>query len=306
MKKNYDQAINRLALIIHKLSKKELPTVKDLAEDFNVSVRTIQRDISERLISFPIERDQYGRLKFIEGYSLAKTTLGDDEMLITYLALSQLKNINESFDHNIDRVLNKLLYPTFNTIFHIKPENFEPLDTNSEKVIQLEKAIKDQLVASITINNKQIQIEPYKILNLEGIWYLLALDKDSKKIRPFLLANIKSVKTTLKKYQLNRPINKVLAKVHSGFFEDGNSITVTIKVYQDIAQYFKIKEFIPTQKIIEELDDGSIIVSFEVTHYEDIDNIIKSWLPHVEVLEPIEYKNQFINELRNYMNNLTF
>jgi predicted DNA-binding transcriptional regulator YafY len=71
--------------------------------------------------------------------------------------------------------------------------------------------------------------------------------------------------------------------------------------YNEIAIYFKRKDFLQSQVIEKELDNGSLIVSFEVSHDEDVDNIIKSWLPHIEVIEPKRYKNKIISELENYL-----
>jgi predicted DNA-binding transcriptional regulator YafY len=51
------------------------------------------------------------------------------------------------------------------------------------------------------------------------------------------------------------------------------------------------KEFIQSQKIEQEFADGSLHISFEVSHDEDVDNIIKAWLPHVEILEPKNLKS---------------
>lgn len=74
--KNYDTVLTRLLVIIKKLCNDERPTIKELSLEFNVSVRTIQKDIYKRIsmIAF-IEKDQFGRLKFIDGYSFC--TLGD-------------------------------------------------------------------------------------------------------------------------------------------------------------------------------------------------------------------------------------
>ncbi len=55
--KSYDKTLPRLILILTKLSNDERPTIKELANEFGVGVRTIQRDIYERLAYFPIEKD---------------------------------------------------------------------------------------------------------------------------------------------------------------------------------------------------------------------------------------------------------
>lgn len=68
--KNYDKALFRLISILTMLTKDERPTITELAEEFNVSVRTIQTDIYTRLNQFHIEKDSQGRLIFEEGFTL--------------------------------------------------------------------------------------------------------------------------------------------------------------------------------------------------------------------------------------------
>jgi predicted DNA-binding transcriptional regulator YafY len=69
-KNSYDKALHRLITIITLLLKDERPTIKFLAEEFNVSVRTIQKDVYQRLGQFEIEKDKSGYLKFGDNFSL--------------------------------------------------------------------------------------------------------------------------------------------------------------------------------------------------------------------------------------------
>jgi predicted DNA-binding transcriptional regulator YafY len=69
-KHNYDRALFRLIGIITMLLKDERPTIKSLAIEFNVSIRTIQKDVYERLVQFNITKDSLGQLKFEEGFSI--------------------------------------------------------------------------------------------------------------------------------------------------------------------------------------------------------------------------------------------
>ncbi len=69
-KKNYDKALYRLISIIAMLLKDERPTIKSLASEFNVSERTIQKDVYQRLIQFDIEKDTSGHLKFGDSFLL--------------------------------------------------------------------------------------------------------------------------------------------------------------------------------------------------------------------------------------------
>ena len=57
------------------LLKDERPTIKSLAIEFNVSIRTIQKDIYERLVQFDITKDSFGQLKFRDEFSLTTMKL---------------------------------------------------------------------------------------------------------------------------------------------------------------------------------------------------------------------------------------
>lgn len=126
--KSYDKTLTRLILILTKLSNNDRPKIKELAEEFGVGVRTIQRDIYERLIYFPIEKDSFGQLNFIDGFSLDRSTLENDEMLLIYLAMSQIKTLSKTFESKINNVFSKLLNPSFSSPYFIKGKSYESID----------------------------------------------------------------------------------------------------------------------------------------------------------------------------------
>lgn len=302
--KSYDKTLTRLILTLTKLSNDERPTIKELASEFGIGIRTIQRDVYERLTYFPIEKDSDDKLKFIDGFTLDRSTLDNDEMMLVYLSLSQLKGLNNSFETKIDTILSKLLLPNFTTPYHIKTTTFERLEVDSKVVQSIKKAIEQNLISSIKIKNQEKIICPFKIVSFSGIWYLLAKDEFDDKVKSFMLSDIKSVNILNNHYILDKPIDEILSNVHSAWFEDGSSFKVTILVHEVIAYYFKKKKILPTQENLKELKNGDLIVSFMVSHYEDIDNLIKAWLPHIEIIDPIDYKEQITNELQKYLDNI--
>jgi len=54
---DYDKILTRLTTILSRLNNGEELSVKSLAEEFNTSERTIQRDFNERLRTFPIYQE---------------------------------------------------------------------------------------------------------------------------------------------------------------------------------------------------------------------------------------------------------
>ena len=288
--------------IITKLANNERYTTNEFATEFGVSPRTIQKDIYERLFeSFPITKDSLGRFKFENGFSLDKSMLDNQEMILLSLSLNCF-NESKDFNKTTQSILKKMLYPNFLNPYFIKKEQFEDLNINSEIVKTIEDAIKTRSISTITCSNKVSDIELYKIASFDNFWYLFGKDIDDNKIKTFMLSNIETIKPLDKKHNTNlKEIESVLKNIHSAWFDDGETFIVTIEVMPEISQYFLKRNFLQSQKIIEKRSDGTLIISFEVTHDEDIDNLIKSWLPHVKVLEPIRFRDQIKNELEKYI-----
>jgi predicted DNA-binding transcriptional regulator YafY len=304
-KKDYDKTLRRLTQILSKLSYNERPNSKELAQEFNVSMRTIQKDMKDNLCEFPIIRDREGRFSFQEGFSLNRTLLDTDEMMFLKIALSQYDDVRD-IDKIKERIFQKLATKNFYNPYYIKQADIEDLDIDSPFIERLEKYIKNQEILTLQLKQKSVEVEAYKIANFDGFWYFFAKDISDGKVKTFKLSEIQDVQATGKYYNVTaQEIENILDKVHSAFYSDGNSFSVVIKVTKAVAPYFKNKDFLESQMIEEEYEDGSLKVSFEVSSDEDIDNIIKSWLPDIEVLEPQRYRKKILQELKLYIESIS-
>ena len=299
--KNSDKVLTRLVIILQKLSNNELPTRKELMEEFNVSSKTIQRDINERLCYFPIEENSLKQLKFIDGFSLNKTNLKENEMLFIYLSLSQIKDINKNFEKVTYDIFTKLLTPRFNSPYHIKANSFESIDMDSQLLNNIENAIEQKNKLTLKLKNRTLSMEPYKVVSFDGIWYLFGRDLDDEKIKTVFIHEIVDMQMKSEKFKLDKPIDSILENVHSAWFEDGNYMEVIVRVKANIAFNFKLKNILPSQKILEEFEDGTLLIEFGVTTEEDIDNILKSWIPDIEIISPQNYRDNFVKELKEYL-----
>ncbi len=289
-------------MILTKLAENEMPTVKELAREFNVSERTIQKDIRERLSYYPINKDpQTNRYRFDYGFSLKQTDLSYDEMVFLDLALNQfedIKDINKIKESIYKKLIRKRLF----TPYAIKHDDLEDIDIDSLVISVLEEAIEENSRVLLQTQENEKLFDPYKIVAVNGLWFLFGKEVNTESLRLVRLPDIKKVKKTGKFFHITQgEIEDLLQSVHSAYFQDKRRFEVKIRVYPEIAEYFEKIEFLDSQKVVSKEADGSLIVSFEVTHEEDIDNIIKSWLPHIEVIKPKEYKEKLIRELQEYI-----
>jgi len=77
-----------------------------------------------------------------------------------------------------------------------------------------------------------------------------------------------------------------------------NSGKRSLKVDGDIANHFLETELLPDQRVLKQLEDGSLIVSSEISSFKQIIPAIKYWLPDVEVVSPVELREQVRLELQ--------
>ncbi len=300
MEKSYDKTLSRLIMILHKLDQNERPTQQELADEFNVSLRTIQRDIN-RLHYFSIEKNSDGTLQFVKGFSLKRTSFEEDEMMLMYLSLSMVTDVNSEFNKSANSLISKLLLPNVSSPYLVKQDPFEPIDMDSKLMNEIENAIEQQRISTLKLKRDVVEVEPYKVVSFDEIWYLFAKEVKSQKVKTYFISDIKAIETSQRVYKLEHNIDETLENIHAACFEDGVAYDVTIKVLEPIAHYFKRKKHLASQEILEEREDGSLIIRFVVSHDEEVDNIIKSWLPHIEVLTPERFRKQILEELEEYV-----
>ena len=148
-------------------------------------------------------------------------------------------------------------------------------------------------------------MEPYRLVNFDGIWYLYGKDKKENEdncYKTWMLKHIDEVIVYLtEKYTLSdEESERHLKDAASANFIPNKRTTLKVKIFKEAANMFEAKRHLPKQ-MIEKQDDGSLIVTASVSVYEDVDDEIKSWLPHVEILEPASYREKFKTEMLQYM-----
>jgi len=213
--KDNDKILIRLNEILKKLSADNQPRIKDLAKEFNVTERTIQRDIYQRLHYFPIEKNPLGQLQFVKGFIFDNSLLDSDEIMFIYLALSQIKENHPDFNKKIDTIVNKLLKP------QALQKNNKTVSTpvNQKIVSNIESAMLRNNVISIQLNEKKLDIKPYKLLNTDTSLLLLAEDCKDGEVKTVEVKDIKEVTRQSTRFKVKRSMEETLNNVHAAWFQ---------------------------------------------------------------------------------------
>ncbi|MFW6678645.1 helix-turn-helix transcriptional regulator [Lacrimispora sp. AGF001] len=196
--------INRLFEIIYLLLNKKFMTANELAEHFEVSVRTIYRDIDTlSLAGIPIYalQGKGGGISLLEHYVLDKSVLSEREQNEILYALQSL---NVTQVPEADKVLAKL-----SSLFKKSRTNWIEVDFSpwgsDDKGFSQFTLIKDAILSHKIIEFNYFgssgektarRVEPMKLIFKINAWYLQAFCLTRNELRMFKIVRMADVRIT--------------------------------------------------------------------------------------------------------------
>jgi len=196
-------------------------------------------------------------------------------------------------------------------IYEFKSKPFENKSGKAEIFKIFEHAIYHKKETTIFYGEKgyeqEFSIRPYKILFMNENFYIATeVLNRSFKFSMFRVSKILTAQYSNKTFHHNRDITSFIkqmqtpnAKYTPEYRE--HLIEVIVEVDKRKAKHFKAKKHLLSQKIIEEREDGTLILSYEVTQEMEMHEIIKKWLPYVKVISPNSLKESIEKDLREYL-----
>lgn len=289
--------VNRLFEIVYILLNKNYITAKELAEHFEVSSRTIYRDIEVLCQSgIPIytSKGKGGGIGLLDNFVLNKSLLSKGEQ---QEILSALQSLNATNYPEINQVLTKL-----SNLFGTEQANWLEVDFSDWSNNQKEKfqLIKTAVLQKKVINfdyfnrygeNTNRSVEPIQLLFKDKNWYLKAFCRSRTDYRIFKLNRMKNVIFTEEKFIRDLP-------------EDGPDLTekafdsgvVTIRMRIEESQAYRVYDEFEEGQITKE-KDGNFLVTFSYTEDEWVYGYILSFGFFAEVLEPLHIRCIIKNKL---------
>ena len=292
MKKSHDTLGLRLSLILTKLNSGESFTARELAEEFNVDIRIIQRHVKERLFCIPI--DNKGEYYSMESYALGKLSFQDIKNFAT------ISGIKELYPELSNDFISDILNVKLNKAYLIKNQGFENISSKKDCFEQLSAAIIKNSPVSFMYLNKPRTVNPYKLINNNSIWYLLADENNQLKNFTFLKIEKFNWEDETKKFIPKKEFLEQIEKNDTNWFSK-ESIEVVLKIDNSAKEYFLRKEILPNKKLLEQ-NDEYFTISTIVSYDNEILKVVKYWLPYIKIVSP-QYLQEKLNDiLKNYMN----
>ncbi len=285
---------SRLFGILYYLLDKKQATAPELAEKFEVSVRTIYRDIdSLSTAGIPIyaTTGRNGGIQFHEGFVISKSFFSDKERK-EILSTLQSVSVLDNFDEN--GILTKL-----SALFNIQSDNWFEVDFsrfgNESKDNTTFKLLKNAVVhlnvVKISyINSHGVKAEriiyPLKLFYKAKAWYIKSYCTDKDNFRIFKLSRIMSITLLNDKFTpMEYPVLE----------EDIETQCSQIKLKFSKEMAYRIYDEFEEKYVLEQADG-----SFIVTSCMPVDNWITSYIlsfgADVEILEPT-YLRKYVSDI---------
>lgn len=283
----HDTLAKRLGLILTRLNTGERLTLADLSMEFNVTQRTLQRDFNERLNYLPIERD--GSTYFIDVKYLGRQGKQDIKPILTMLGLS---SIFPSFDAlSFTRLNDNQVAP-----FLFRELKIEDVSSYEETFKLLTSAIQNNQIIRFCYKQKTYRdVNPYRLVNDRGWWYLAAIHNDT--LKSYKVAQVSKVDVASQHFKRRKEVDDHVIDGSMIWLTD-SPIEVVLRIDTSIASHFRNTNILPEQKLLKILDDDSLLVTSTITNQKQIIPILKYWLPDIEILSPVELKQSLLYELQ--------
>lgn len=292
---------NRLFGIIYILLSKDTVTASYLADYFEVSVRTIYRDIDTlSSLNIPIyaSKGKNGGISLLDNYKLDKTLLTEEEQKEILFSLQSIDKLNLN---------DTKLFDKMKTIFSSKEDDWfsvdfniwDNSDTHKINFETIKKAILKCQVIEFNYSNTYGEtsfrvVEPIKLHFKYNAWYLEAFDLTKEDFRVFKLTRIKDINLlpdTFERKEIPKyPENLKPPKITKVILEIDES--ATYRVYDE----FKEKE-------ITKLDNGNFQVEIELPENEWLYGYILSFGHHAKVISPNHIKEIIKSEITHSLEN---
>ena len=294
--RTHDTLVYRLSQVLTKLNMGESLDPQALAEEFGVNLRTIQRDLNVRFGCLPLVKSD-GRYRLEEAH-LGKLTLKDIEHFAT------LSGIDGLFPEMTSQFLRRVLNSGTEGAWAVSGHNYEDLRGKEGAFTQLERSILERHHVRFSYTNSQgqhkfhCQVEPHRLVNHKGIWYLAAWADG--KVKSFAVSRMESLIPEQTPFEPRVEVEQELASSDSIWLGEPRQ-RVLLEVKAQVAGYFKRRKLLPHQQIDRNLESGDLVVSTIVAHADELLPIVRYWIPHVRILAPLEFQQLLDEGLMAYL-----
>ena len=291
----HDTIAYRLTQILLRLNAGQALDPQQLAEEFNVHERTIRRDLNERFGFIGLEKKG-------DQYTLPRTRLGTFSLqdVQRFASLAGLQGMAPRLSTEF---LKDILDNSAQGALRVRGQSHEDISVKEHELAQLRQAIQARQTVSFAYSKpdgtcKTVAVAPYKLVLQDGVWYLQATD--AGQIKSYAVARITRLLTGTDTFVPDLAITDYLDREDS-IWLNTEKTEVVLKITPPAASYFERRQLIGGQKIEQTLADGSLIVSGQIAHPNQILPVVRYWMPCIHIISPEGMQADLNQQLKEYL-----
>jgi predicted DNA-binding transcriptional regulator YafY len=298
-------SLHRTIEILKRLNEGKKLCVTRLAQEYEVSDRTIRRD-------FGLIKELFGDFMSKEGecYKAYKRVLLDEVLhatdLMTLANIVNLFGVTQKQSLISDKT--QALIDKSMLVYDFKSRPFENIQ-NHEVIKKLEHAIKFNKEIQIRYKSEraltQANFKPYKILFLNENFYVVGENSSKNQFEFRRIAMIEEVNYKNKTFTTHKDIIDFIKTIQTPWANFGQSDKVVqLRVSKKIRRFFIFKKYLPSQTVIKTYENGDILVEYTVTNYHELEELIIKWLPNIEIISPRNLKKMIKRTLKQKLSSI--
>lgn len=297
--------LDRMQLIFSAIKSGSFPNRERLASDIEVTTKTIQRDIDfmrDRFrlpIAYDAEHRGYHFTGEVTEFPLLE--LSEAEIVSVFIAQKAIaayrgtpfeKPLQSAYAKLVSALDGRVSVPWADLGQGVSFRTFQSESGDLSVFETMGIAVRESRVVRFEYRKlgaaryTRRTVEPYHLTCVQGQWYCIAVDREKKDWRSFVLSRIRKAMLEPETFSRDRTfdINRHL-KDSLGIFRGSGTHNVRLRFDAWAAQLVRERAWHPAQEI-QELANGEIEFSIHLSSLLEIEPWILSWGEHVRVLGP--------------------
>ncbi len=305
--------------ILKRIEKSRYVTSADLAEEHDVALRTIRRDIEAlQEAGFPLYDDRESGRKIwrlLDGHAQkTQATFTMSEMAALYFGRHLMTVLSGSpFAADLDSAFEKIrgalpeksskYLARISDLFGARPFPSKNYSAKKGVIATLvdatlhERRVDMSYYSASSKRAKKYEVDPYRVVYYQGGLYLSGRVEEYGEVRTFAVERIERIALMDETFEMPKD-QDIEAHTRNAFgIAGGKAQEVVLRFDAELADSIKDRTWHESQKITDS-PDGSFVLSMNVALSRDLKAWIRSFVPRVVVIKPQSLKDDIERDLK--------
>jgi len=294
----------RLGQLLRVFLDKDSVSTNLLCQMFGVNSRTIQRDLkSLKGAGIAVHEEKKGVYRLNKDLFKELVVFDETELALIMALKDLVSQLGKPFEKAAEDLLGRIGdYTEFKPVY-VKIDS--GIQLNSRTMNRIIKAIQQARQVYFQYQGQPsltVIANPYRVAYFDGVWYLIARDTKDGIIKKYVLEKMIALKILKTPWQdMPEDIDEILRKSVNIWFSGERTMEVLIEVDATCAEYFRRRQIMPLQEIVEKRKDDTLLIRFTACNNEELSMCLKPWIPHVRIISPQGVRDKFLEEFQQWI-----